>query len=164
MGVCKKKPTEKNVTKKRRPFMSKKRRPSWIHTIIQAAREAVKEINVNETIKVNQTAVESKKNATECKFCEECVREIDIDFPKWTGFGSLKSFEDLFSQITTGLLKNVGRELEGSIEAMCEIKSNGTDVSSLCKKMVDGVETVAREHKKVDGEFKLCKLMDMCDE
>lgn len=83
----------------------------------------------------------SHKNGTECSFCTSCVKELTPD------------------------AESKGKDfVKKSLSMICESKSNGTDVSTVCKKMVDGVETVDKIHRKL-ATFKmprLCELLDIC--
>jgi len=81
------------------------------------------------------------KNATECLFCKDCLKELTPD------------------------AESKGKDfVKKSLSMVCESKSNGTDVSTVCKKMVDGVETVHKIPEKL-ATFRmprLCELLDIC--
>lgn len=80
------------------------------------------------------------KNETECVFCKDCLKEVTPD------------------------AESKGKDfVKKTLSMVCESKSNGTDISTVCKKMVDGVETVDKIHRKLTASFKMPKLCDLLD-
>jgi len=147
-----------------------------------------KEVPAKKIIAEKVATGKTRCNKTECSLCKDCIKEIDVDFPKWTGF-RLRSFEDMFREMDRGFGSMFGslfgsdrfgfgsfesrfgdltkglNNIKHSVKLVCETKGNGTDVSQVCKKIVDGVESVTKKHKKWNGRgpLKICSLMDMCD-
>jgi len=92
------------------------------------------------------------RNESDCEFCENCEKKI---FGGWLGGagGGFGGTHDLFD----GLLNT----MKNGISIECRSHSNGTDVSTVCKKMKDGVETITKS-KELFTESSFCKMLNIC--
>jgi len=129
-----------------------------------------------------------KCNEKECSICKDCFKKIDIDFPTFPAFRGFTNFDNMFRSMSSEFgtlgsffrkgfgsfgsiqqrLGNLHKGMKGvkhSVQLACATTMNGTDVNSVCKKIVDGVEKVTKKHKKWDGKgpIKICHAMKMCD-